>query len=101
MFLFLAAPLSETDRDAINAKYLIKIFSDDWGFYYTAMNNLKKIKVAMENVAVLTDQDRNTIATKITKLIDQIESAPKSGKWKSRAKIGTNKIWYKEVSDWE
>jgi len=35
------------------------------------------------------------------KVIKIIEMAPKSGKWKGRAKAGTSKIWYKEVSDWE
>jgi len=34
-------------------------------------------------------------------IIKIIEMAPKSGKWKGRAKAGTSKIWYKEVSDWE
>jgi hypothetical protein len=29
-----------------------------------------------------------------------IEDTPKSGKWKSRAKVGTKRLWYKEVSDW-
>lgn len=100
MLLLLAAPLGETDRDSINVKYLVKLFSDDWGFYYTATSNLKKIKEAMEGVVILTEQYRQTIGKKIDNLLNQIEAAPKTGKWKSRAKTGTSKLWYKEVSDW-
>ena len=56
MLLLLAARISEEDNDAINAKYISKLFSDDWGFYYTATTNLKKIKEAMGGVSVLNDE---------------------------------------------
>jgi hypothetical protein len=34
-------------------------------------------------------------------MLEYLEKAPKSGKWKNREKVGTKKIWYNEVSDWE
>ena len=46
-------------------------------------------------------QDRILIKEKAETIIKIIENEPKSGKWKGRAKTGTSKIWYKEVSDWE
>ena len=100
MLLFLAAPLGETDENAINVKYIAKLFAEDWGFYYTATSNLKKIKDAMAGVKALTDDQRALITEKVDQFIDIIERVPKSGKWKSRAKAGTNKPWYQEVSDW-
>ncbi len=100
MLLFLAASLGESDKDSINTRYLIKIFSDDWGFYYTAINNLIKIKEATANVSALNNQQRQIIITQIDQLINLIEVSPKSGKWKTRAQTGTKKSWYKEVSDW-
>jgi hypothetical protein len=101
MLLLLAAPVSDTDKDAINVKYLSKIFSDDWGFYYTATTNLVKIKDAMVGVKALTALHRDAIAEKADYLLKYIEETPKSGKWKGRSKTGTKKAWYKEVSDWE
>jgi hypothetical protein len=77
------------------------LFSDDWGFYYTSTENLKKVKVAMVNVMTLSDEDQVIIAKKVDTLLKTLEDAPKSGKWKSRAKIGTSKPWYQQVSDWE
>jgi hypothetical protein len=100
MLLFLAAPLGATDQNAINAKYVTKLFSEDWGFYYTATTNLNKIKEAMRDVAVLNDGQRVVIDGKITEFLKMIEDSPKSGKWKSRARIGTSKPWYQDVSDW-
>ena len=64
MLLLLAAPVGETDENAINVKYVAKLFADDWGFYYTATTNLKKIKEAMAGVKALTDDQRATIAEK-------------------------------------
>jgi hypothetical protein len=100
MLLLLAAPLGESDQDAVNTQYIAKLFSDDWGFHFTAITNLSKIREASLNVAALNDQQRDIISGKVDALLRQIEEAPKSGKWKGRAKIGDKKPWYKEVSDW-
>jgi hypothetical protein len=101
MLLLLAAPVGESDKDSINVKYLAKLFGDDWGFYYTATTNLKRIKETMIGVKALDDDHRAVIAEKADHLLNSIEAAPKSGKWKSRAKTGPKKPWYNQVSDWE
>ncbi len=101
MLLLLAGAVGDTDQDAVNIKYLVKIFSEDWGFYYTATTNLGRIKEATAGVKALSDEQRKIIAEKADRILASIEAAPKSGKWKGRAKAGTKKPWYKEVSDWE
>jgi hypothetical protein len=100
MLLLLAAPVGEAEQGMINAKYVAKLLSDDWGFYYTATMNLGKIKKHMQGVAVLTDEHRKVIAAKADALLDAIEKAPKSSNWKRRAQVGTKKPWYNEVADW-
>ncbi len=100
MLLLLAAPVSESDKDGLNIRHLAKLFGDDWGFYYTATTNLEHIKEATTGVRALTDDQRAVIGEKVDYLCQQIEAAPKSGKWKGRAKVGTSKPWYNEVSDW-
>jgi hypothetical protein len=112
MLLLLAAPLGEVDTDGkhpegdkhpigrINIRYLANLMSDDWGFFYTSTTNLGKVKVAVNQVGVLTDQNRAVIIERIDTIVQHIENAPKSGKWKGRAKVGTKKPWYNEVSDW-
>ena len=100
LLLLLAAPLSDAEKNAINTRYVAKLFADDWGFYFTATTNLKRIAEATAGVEALAADQRVSIIEKIHRLLEFIEDAPKSGKWKGRAKIGTSKLWYKEVSDW-
>ncbi len=101
MLLLLAAPLGDTDTAAINARYVSKLFAEDWGFYHTATNNLAHIRKAMSNVKALTDEQQNRIAANVDALLKVIEETPKSGKWKNRAKTGEARPWYKEVADWD
>jgi hypothetical protein len=84
----------------INANYVAKIMSNDWGFYYTSTMNLKKVKDAMDGVKALTDENRSAIRTQADLILKYIEDAPKSFGWKLRANTGTKKIWYNEVQDW-
>ena len=100
MLLLLAAEFGDNDRNVINAKYIAKLFSDDWGFYYTATTNLERIKNSVCHVQALTEELRGFIMAQADALLKIIEEAPKSGKWKARAKTGTSKPWYNEVADW-
>jgi hypothetical protein len=101
MLLLLAGQLSDADESGINLRYLAKRMADDWGFYHTSTTNLGRVKTAMQKVAVLTDEMRKTIAEKADRITAAIENEPKSFGWKLRARTGTGKIWYKEVSDWD
>src|SRR4030066_1427965 len=58
MLLLLAANISNNDNNNINTKYLAKIMSDDWGFYYTAIMNLNKVQAAVNGVPVLSEPER-------------------------------------------
>ncbi len=111
MLLLLAASVDEVDVDKphssedkpkhhINIRYLSKLLSDDWGFYYTSTTNLAKIKAAVDTVGVLAEPQRAAIRARVDEIVQFLENAPKSGKWKGRAKVGTKKPWYNEVSDW-
>jgi len=100
MLLLLAGKIGESDQDGISVKRLAKLMSDDWGFYYTSTQNLGKVKAAVEAVKALSEEQRVRIREQADRLIEAIEAAPKSGRWKGRAKVGTSKLWYNEVSDW-
>lgn len=100
MLLLLAAKIGEAEDGTINAKYVARLMSEDWGFYYTSTINLERIKIAVDGVKALDDSQRNRIRDQANLLLKSIEDAPKSWGWKIRAKTGTKKIWYKEVSDW-
>lgn len=91
--------LGNDDADKINLKYISRILSDDWGFYYTTINNLRKLQGYVKNTAFLSLEDKEDVISKISWLIDSIKNEPKSLKWKIRAKLGTKIKWYREVED--
>ncbi len=87
------------NREEIEASYIANVFSDDWGFYYDAVNNLNKIKDYADGFDLLTSAQKQTVRRKITDLLGRIEDQPKTGKWNRRAKKGTRKPWYREVGE--
>ncbi|HEY6283872.1 MAG TPA: hypothetical protein VIW22_08115, partial [Nitrososphaerales archaeon] len=92
----------------INAGYIGELLSDDWGFYYTATTNLKKILALMRDLDAkgqevhidpsrISTEERADIAGKIERILKSIEDHPKSFGWKARSKLGTKKQWYRDV----
>ena len=62
--------------------------SKDWGFYYTTTVNLGKIRSGIERYKqYFSAADVQTIDARISQLLQMIEKAPKSLKWKSRAAL--------------
>ena len=110
LLLLKAHEVSDTgaDGDMINSAYIAQLLSEDWGFYYTATTNLKRIKdllmdldkvgrdVNIDPTRVSADE-REKLVSKVDHLLRAIEDHPKSFGWKMRAKVGTSKQWYREV----
>jgi len=93
--------LGDSDKEIINTEYIAKILSKDWGFYYTVTTNLNKVKAFLERYEVLTNEQRKIVSDKIDKLLERIETEPKTLSWKIRARIGPAKKWYNEVEEVE
>jgi hypothetical protein len=77
----------------IEGSYLAKLTSDDWGIYKTFMTNLDKILVAKDSMG-LEDAQKEKITARVGQLRKMIEDAPKSFKWKMRARVGDKVQWY-------
>jgi hypothetical protein len=91
--LYMHATESEhPDCAGISLTRMNQILSTDWGWYTTAVDNLKKVKEISEKT--LTIMESNEVKSKISTMIERVESEPKSAKWKARALVGRKKIWY-------
>ena len=109
LLLLKAHEISEkSEKEIIDVIYIARLLAQDWGFWYTATTNLKKLRKfvvdldklgreAQINPKQINKKDREEIVEKIDKLLEMIEKEPKSFKWKMRAKIGTKKKWYNPV----
>lgn len=99
--LLLEHNVGERDGETIDMKRIVKTMAEDWGFYYTATINLKKLESLLPKYNALTVEQRSNIASKIKKLLQDIENEPKTLRWKLRARVGPSKKWYNEVEEVE
>lgn len=101
LVLMLEHPLG-TSRDSnkhIDVGYILDIMCNDWGFYHTFTTNLRRVPDFIREFPAISDEQAAVIRARIADLLDRIERAPKSMKWKMRSKVGTRVIWYQEVSE--
>lgn len=99
--LLLEHPLSHQQGGpkSIDTTYLVDIMRQDWGFYYTFTTNLKRVPDYFAEFPSIGDGEQAIIQKRIEDLLKAIEAAPKTLGWKMRAKIGTRRRWYQEVSE--
>jgi hypothetical protein len=94
--LLVTFPLASTDAaDALDLRVFGSIVGDDWGWWRTVTLNLARIR------DVLAQGPRPAIAGGPLDPVEQLdaleaaaEAAPKSRRWKLRARIGERKRWY-------
>jgi len=98
--LFLEHPVAEREEPgAFDASYILDLLSKDWGFYYTVSLNLDRIRRYMETIPDLEEHHHDLVAQRIDELWKRVEAAPKSLKWKIRARVGPARRWYNEVGE--
>jgi hypothetical protein len=91
--------VGEPCPETIDAPYVAKLLSNDWGFYYTCTTNLRKVRERLSTYQELSDEDRADVIAKIEKLLKIVEDEPKAMGWKVRARVGTRKKWYRDVEE--
>lgn len=97
--LFLEHDIGADDKELINGKYIASLLCNDWGFYYTATTNIKKLIENVEGFEHLSDEQKGVIKERTLKLLNMVEKSPKSLTWKMRSVIGPKVKWYNEVVD--
>jgi hypothetical protein len=88
--IFADFPPAESD-EGINAHYITRLMADDWGFQHTLEKNLVAIEHHVPEVAA---DCRTAILSRIEELRARLVGAPKSFKWKTRARVGERMAWY-------
>jgi hypothetical protein len=88
--LLLDHPIADHDDDAINAAYLARLLSQDWGLYRTMQLNTARIRETARGLPV----DADTVNQRLDELWARTEAHPKSLKWRLRAKVGDRMSWY-------
>ncbi len=83
------------DHDAsVNASYIARLTANDWGLHKTLTINLKK---AMDFASEKAFPEQ--IPARITRLLETIDTQPKSLGWKTRAMVGERVRWYEQPEE--
>lgn len=97
-------PLAGDDRDGISVPRIVAHTSSDWGWWRTVTGNLGKLRLFHEVEVGPQDLDvgrpsRFDPRAQIDALGSAIDAAPKTTRWKLRARIGDRMPWYEEPEE--
>lgn len=98
--LLLTHEVAAHDDDTINAAWIAELCGRDWGLFRTVQLNLERLQAELQ-VPELTPAEIDTIRQRLQQLEQAIEQAPKTGKWKMRARVGDRVRWYEDPEEVE
>ena len=91
---------------AINVPRILSVTSNDWGWWRTVTGNLEKLDQYLATDATPEDLDLNNgrdvmfdPSEQVVALGAAIDEAPKSTRWKLRARVGERSTWYNEPEE--
>ncbi|MEX1172522.1 MAG: hypothetical protein WEG56_07915 [Chloroflexota bacterium] len=100
------APDARHGLAMFNVPRIVALTSSDWGWWRTVTGNLEKLAsyLATEHTPEDVDLDngRSVLfdpATQVAALQTAIAEAPKSTRWRLRARIGERQPWYREPEE--
>ncbi len=99
----LLADIEVGEEDApglINGSYIGRLCGDDWGLFYDVTTNLARVSEGATAFA-LSDARVARVRRGVVRLIAAIDAAPKSVRWRLRARIGTHKTWHSALDGQE
>lgn len=91
--LLLSHPVTSSGESGIDTGRLAQVAGSDWGWHTTLADNLAKVRQRLPT-ADLTGEQTEIVTQRIDQIIETLSAAPKSLKWRARAKIGRRVPWY-------
>lgn len=93
--------LGDGRADTIERAHLLRVLSDDWGYWYTAGANLDRVLAALDAHAGLPPDVAAVVRARIGTIREAMDTEPKSRRWLLRRAVGTRLAWYQEVDEVE
>ena len=84
----------------INGSYIGELCADDWGLFYDVTTNLARVGEGAATFG-LDDAQTARVRSGVARLIGAIDGAPKSVRWRLRARVGTRRVWHNAIDDQE
>jgi hypothetical protein len=93
LFVLLHDQAVTTDDSGINRTRVGELCGQDWGLWRTVTGTLKALEDAVGHIAA-SEGERALVRRRAEELLEVLESAPKSRKWKMRNRVGDRVQWY-------
>lgn len=91
--LLLDHPLGDKDAEMLNEQRIASLCAEDWGLWRTVGLSLEKVQEVSQGFG-LGEELQQMVVRQVTTLREAIEAAPKSTRWKMRARVGDRVPWY-------
>ena len=96
-----AVELGEDDaRGALNLGYLSRLCAADWGLHHDVVRNLAHCRRALGTFG-LDEPETARLGRRLDSLEAAVEAAPKTLRWRLRARLGEHLAWHEPVDDTE
>ncbi len=93
-------PLGEEDvPGVINVGYIAELCAEDWGLHHDVVASLESLRAARPEFPDVDDEQWQQVDAARKTLAAALEAAPKSARWRLRAKIGERKPWYDSLEE--
>jgi hypothetical protein len=96
--LLLDHELAEHDDDCIDVRWIATLTGADWGLWRTVTRSLDRLRAMVDALALAPEQHARIVA-RTEALRAELDGAPKSAKWKLRARVGDHVRWYELPED--
>lgn len=92
-------PLGDTDAPGVvNTAYTAGLCADDWGLHHDVVRNLDGARELLPRLD-LTDEERERTLAAAHRVGEALKQAPKTRRWRRRARAGTRRPWHNEVEE--
>ncbi len=92
--------ISGAGEPGIEGGLIGNLCARDWGLWRTCKGTIERCRTDLAHYP-LEPSERDLIDARLARLWDAIEAAPKTSKWRWRAKVGERKRWYEEPEEVE
>jgi hypothetical protein len=96
--LLLSHDVAAGDDEAIDTARIAELTGNDWGLQRTFELNLERLREGLAEQP-LDAGERRSVGQRIAALAAAMDAAPKSRRWRMRAKVGDRKRWYEEPEE--
>jgi hypothetical protein len=90
--------VGDGDGSVINARHIADLLADDWGLWRTVQGAVHAVPAQMRSLGLTGD-----LCDRVERRLDEVwtlaDDAPKTRRWRMRARIGERRRWYDEPEE--